>query len=97
MDINETLRLMRAAIAQRNEHSDRADRASEAGDFEEESDERTRAEVAGDDAAKYAEQIDEWLSGGGALPDAWIGRALTLQQVRQGTGFGRTARFRQVS
>ncbi|OMC55387.1 hypothetical protein A5747_13420 [Mycobacterium sp. IS-836] len=40
--------------------------------------------------------LDDWLSRGGFLPDAWKGQTYSRPDIVNGTGWTRGARFRQV-
>jgi hypothetical protein len=75
MDPNETLAQMRAAIAAgkqlHEEASDLCDEANETGTENNEFEVREAASDQDQIAAMRAADLDEWLSKGGALPDAW--------------------------
>lgn len=82
MDPNKALESMRAAIA------DMQLAAS--------NDDSDAYEAAAYDVVESANALDEWLSRGRFLPDAWKGQTYSRPEIVNGTGWTRDARFRQV-
>lgn len=71
MDPNATLTTIRQILADVDQIDRDADRQDEQGAYDVAGDLRARATERRAEVVDYVTALDEWLSAGGFLPDAW--------------------------